>query len=225
MIGRLQSLALDFLLSETYDGQTRCDHPAHLADLRKSGLTNETISLQKITTIPPMMIDQLAGFRVPSAVTSAYIIPYPDLQGGFLPHIRMKVFPPITEGNGPSLKYLQPPGSGVRVFFPLATISAVMDSEAPLWCVEGEKKALAVAQRGLPAIGIAGIHGWNERGSRSLHPDFDAIQLMGRVVELVPDSDWRTKPSVRAAVSVIATALAIRGAKPRVVVLPDEIPA
>jgi hypothetical protein len=62
---------LDFLLSPAYDGMSL--HPEHLADLLKSGLTDATIARQKIRSIPPSMINQLAGFRVPPAVTSAYI--------------------------------------------------------------------------------------------------------------------------------------------------------
>jgi hypothetical protein len=212
---------LGFLLSAVYDNALL--HPEHLADLRKSGITDETIRVQKIRTIPPRMLDLLAGFTVPAMVTSAYVIPYADPAGGFMPHVRMKVFPPITEGDGPTLKYLQPPRSGVRVFFPIATLAAVVDSDAPLWLLEGEKKSLAVAQRGMPTIGIAGISGWNAPGSRRLHPDFDRIPLMGRVVEIVPDSDWQTHPQVRAAVGALATALAGAGARPRVVVLPDEV--
>lgn len=214
---------LDFLLSIAFDDMTL--HPEHRADLAKSGITEATRRLQKIRTIPPHMIDQLAGFRVPAVVTSAYCIPYPDPAGGFMPHVRMKVFPPITEGDGPTLKYLQPPRSGVRVFFPIATIPAVIGTDRPLWIIEGEKKALAVAQLGLPTIGIAGINGWNMRGLRQLHSDFERITLMGRVVELVPDSDWQTHPRVRAAVGALATALAGAGARPRVVVLPDEVSA
>jgi hypothetical protein len=209
---------LAFLVSSIHDGLLA---PEHRADLEKSGLTPDTISVQKIRTIPPSLINQLAGFTVPAAVTSAYLIPYHDPAGQLMPHIRMKVFPPITEGDGPTLKYLQPPRSGVRVFFALATLRAVIDSDAPLWLIEGEKKCLAVAQQGLPAVGIAGINAWTTRGAGRLHSDFDHIPLMGRVVELVPDSDWQTHPRVRSAVGALATALAGRGAKPRVVVLPD----
>jgi hypothetical protein len=214
---------LAFLLSDIYEGSL---HPEHRADLDRSGLTDETIRMQKIRSVPPAMITQLAGFTVPAAVTSAYIIPYADPAGGFMPHVRMKVFPPITEGDGPTLKYIQPPRSSVRVFFPIATLPAVMGVEdIPLWVVEGEKKSLAVSQTGLPSIGIAGISCWNTPGSRRLHPDFDQIPLMGRVVELVPDSDWQTHPRVRSAVGALATALAAAGARPRVVVLPDEVSA
>jgi hypothetical protein len=214
---------LDFLLSVVYDRSPL--HSEHLADLRKSALTDETIMRQKIRTIPPHMIDELAGFRVPAAVTSAYLIPYPDPAGGFMPHIRMKLVPPLTDEGGSTVKYVQPPRSGVRVFFPIATLPAVLDDDVPLWVVEGEKKALAIAQRGLPSIGIAGINCWNAVGSRRLHADFDRIPLMGRVVELVPDSDWQTNPRVRAAVGALATALAGAGARPRIVVLPDEVSA
>jgi hypothetical protein len=221
---RTMNALLDFLLGAVYEEMAL--HPEHLADLRKSGLADETIQLQKIRSVPPHMMDLLVGFRVPASVTSAYAIPYPDPTGGFMPHIRMKLFPPMTEEDGPTVKYLQPARSGVRLFFPLATIPAVVGSEAPLWLVEGEKKALAVAQRGLPTVGIAGINCWSAAaGSRRLHPDFDRVPLMGRVVELVPDSDWQTHRRVGAAVSALATALAGAGARPRVVVLPDEVSA
>jgi hypothetical protein len=214
---------LAFLLGR---GATGYLAPEHLFDLeQKSGLTRPTITDSFIRSIPPSMIDRIAGFRVPTAVTSAYVIPYPDPAGGWMSHVRMKIFPSITEGDGPSIKYLQPPRSGIRVFFPIATMAAVIGTDADLWCIEGEKKALAVAQQGLPTIGIAGISSWNAVGSRRLHPDFDRIPLMGRVVEIVPDSDWQTNPRVRASVSSLATALAAAGARPRVVVLPDEVSA
>src|SRR5262245_14702815 len=63
---------LDFLLSAVYDGPTRLDHPEHVADLRKSGLAAMTIRLQKLTDVPPHMIDQLLGFETPK-IRSAYL--------------------------------------------------------------------------------------------------------------------------------------------------------
>jgi hypothetical protein len=46
---------------------------------------------------------------------------------------------------------------------------------------------------------------------------------MGRTVEVVPDSDWQAHPRVRVAVGALAVALAGAGARPRLVVLPDEV--
>src|SRR5262249_42389896 len=151
-----------------------------------------TITCQKIRSVPPHMIAQLLGFD-PRGVVSAYLIPFPNPRGGWLDHVRLKVFPTLTTERG-TVKYLQPRGSGVRLFFPLATLPAVLTSDAPLWIVEGEKKSLAIAQLGLPSVGFCGIEGWHRGGTRELLSDFDAIPLRGRVVELVPDGDVATNP-------------------------------
>src|SRR5262249_2533044 len=147
---------LDFVLSRVYDGFERM-HPEHLADLRRSGLTDETIVAQKARTIPPHMIDQPLGSTAPK-VRHAYLIPFPDPRGGWMDHVRMKVFPSIVTDNG-TIKYLQPKRSGVRIFFPLSTLDAALHSTEDLYIVEGEKKALAVTQLGLPAVGICGVEG------------------------------------------------------------------
>src|SRR5437867_3173541 len=210
---------LNLLLSCIYDSD-RVDHPGHLADLRKSGLTDATIRAQKITDVPPGMIDQLLGFPTPK-VTSAYLLPFPDPCGGFMDHIRVKIFPSITTDDG-TIKYLQPRRSGVRIYFPLVTLDAVLRSADPLYIVEGEKKSLAVAQLGLPAIGICGIEGWHVAGSRDLHPDLDDVGLFGRVVNLVPDADVRTNEAVHRAVHHLVAALGARGVpEARLVVVPE----
>ena len=210
---------LSFLLSAVYDA-TRVDHPAHLADLRKSSLSDATIRTQKITDVPPDMIDQLLGFPA-SKVTSTYVLPFADPRGGWMDHVRLKVFPAITTEDG-TIKYLQPRRSGVRIYFPLATLDAVLHSTEPLYVVEGEKKSLAVAQLGLPAIGICGIEGWHVAGSRDLHPDLDDVGLFGRVVNLVPDADVRTNEAVHRAVHHLVAALGARGVpEARLVVVPE----
>ena len=200
---------LAFLLSGVYDGALA---PAHLADLRKSGLTDETVAANFIRSVPPSMIPRLLGFDAPKVV-SAYVIPFADPRGGWLPHVRLKVFPTYTTDKG-TTKYLQPAASGVRIFFPVAALDAVMHSDEPLYLVEGEKKALAVAQTGLPAVGLCGIEGWHTKGSRDLHPDLDDIGLRGRVVNVIPDADARTNPAVHAAVRRLGAALRIAAPSP-----------
>jgi hypothetical protein len=123
---------LDLLLSVIYD-VGRVSHPAHLADLRKSGLSDETIRAQKITDVPPDAIVRLLEFPAPK-VTSAYLLPFPDPRGGWMDHIRMKVFPSITTEDG-TIKYLQPKRSGVRIYFPLVTLDAVLHSSDPVYLV------------------------------------------------------------------------------------------
>ena len=210
---------LNLLLSCIYDSD-RVDHPGHLADLRKSGLTDATIRAQKITDVPPGMIDQLLGFPTPKVV-SAYLIPFADPRGSWMDHVRMKVFPPIATEKG-TIKYLQPRHSGVRIYFPLATLTAVLHSSEPLYLVEGEKKALSVAQLGLPTVGICGVEGWHLAGARDLHPDLDDVGLVDRLVNVVPDADVQTNPAVHRAVLLLGQALRARGATARLVLVPRE---
>lgn len=213
------------LMTSIYDGPTRLDHPAHLADLRKSGLTGETIALQKITDVPPNMFGALLGFQVPLAVQSMYLLPFFDAADEITDHIRGRIFPPISTSKG-TIKYLQPRDSGTRVFFPRATLDAVLHSAEPLYVVEGEKKSLCLAQLGLPSIGLSGVEGWHAKGSRDLHPDLDDVGLLGREVDVLPDGDWRTNPAVNAAVRHLAEALVRRGARPQIIDLADlEVPA
>lgn len=199
---------LAFLLSSVFDRSEL--HPEHLADLRKSGLSDETIVRQRIRTAPPDMISKLLGFDAPEIV-SAFVIPFPDPRGGWMNHVRLKVFPSFKTDTG-TIKYLQPKRSGQRIFFPVATLDAVLHSADALYVTEGEKKSLAVAQLGLPVIGICGIEGWHLAGSRDLHPDLDDAGIRGRVVNVIPDADVRTNPAVHAAVHRLGQALYARGA-------------
>jgi hypothetical protein len=205
-----------FLLSDAYPGAL---HPDHLADLQKSSLTDETIRLQRIRSVPPVMIRRLLGVDLFS-IRSAVLIPFPDPAGGFMDHIRVKIFPSVNDRDGHCIKYLQPRHSGSRLFFPLATLGQVLGGNNPVWLVEGEKKALAVAQLGLPAVGFCGIESWHAGGSRQLLADFDVLNLQDRVVELAIDGDVDINPNVQRAARRLADALRARGAQPRLVVLP-----
>lgn len=207
--------ALAFLLRKIYDAALA---PAHLANLRASGLTDKTILGHYIRSVPPAMIRPLLGLDSPRIISAA-LFPFRSPAGGFMDHVSMKVFPPLADGE---VKYLQPRGAPPRLYFTIPGLQALDDDRA-LWCVEGVKKALAVAQLGLPTIGIAGVEGWHRSGSRDLIPDFDAIRLDGRIVELLPDGDVHTNPLVRQGVERLALALRRRGARPRLVLLPREL--
>jgi len=211
---------LEHLLSRVYDGALA---PEHLADLRKSGLTDETIAANFVRSVPPAMLPRLLGFDLPG-VRSALLFPFRAPAGGFMDFPRVKVFPPLVDRDGHGLKYLQPRGSGPRLYFPVGSMRKVLEGDGALWICEGEKKGLALAQRGLAAVAIAGVEGWHIAGSRELLPDFDTIPLEARVIEVIPDGDYQTNPNVTRAVRRLGEALAARGARPRVVLLPRELP-
>jgi hypothetical protein len=225
---------LDFLLSSVYDGADL--HPDHLDDLRKSGLTDETIATHRIRTVPPSMIEPLLGFPAPK-VLHAYIVPFPDPAGGWMDHCRLKVFgdasPTEVRGdqveehrgryryNAGRTKYLVRRRSVPRLYFPIPTMARALEGDEPVWLTEGCKKALGAMQLGLPAVGLEGPWSWHLKGESRLLPDFNFIKLKDRVVELVPDSDISTNPEIMRAMRQLADALRAVGARPRLVRLPD----
>jgi len=211
---------LEHLLSRVFDGALAAQH---LADLRKSTLTDETIVKQFIRSVPPGMIGHLLGFDLPS-IRSALLFPFRSPLGGFMDHVRVKVFPQPRDAGGHALKYLQPRGTPPRLYFVASCLERVLWSDEPLWITEGEKKACCVAQLGYPVVGIVGVHGWHAKGSCLLLSDFDAIRLRARVIELLPDSDYQTNPDVERAIRSLGYALAARGARPGVRLLPQELP-
>ena len=73
-------------------------HPDHLADLRQSGLTDETIRALDVYSARPGDLPKLVGFE-PPGVSSALVFPYPGEDGFCL----VKVVPPIkTRMDTPS---------------------------------------------------------------------------------------------------------------------------
>jgi len=211
---------LAHLLSKVFDGALA---PEHVADLRKSGLTDDTIAAQFIRSVPLSMIPRLLGFDL-AGLRSALLFPFRSPLGGFMDHVRVKSFPALTAADGRAIKYLQPKGSTPRLYFVASCLREVLEGDGPLWLVEGEKKALNVAQRALPSVGFCGVEGWHAKGERRLLEDFNSIQLRGRIVEILPDGDYKTNPHVFRAIQRLGAALSARGAHPRVVLLPSESP-
>jgi Domain of unknown function (DUF3854) len=213
--------ALALLVSRVYDGALA---PEHRADLEKSGLTPETIEGHYIRSVPPAMIDTLLGFDV-AEIRSALLFPFRSPAGGFMDHVFVKRFPAGRDRHGHTVKYLTRRGAWPRLYFTQPHRATVCDSDRPVWLVEGLKQSLAVAQLGLPTVGFMGIEGWHVAGTTDLCSDFDHLPLRGRIVELVPDGDWQTNRDVERGVRRLGTALCARGARPRIVVLPDRLEA
>jgi len=191
-------------------------NPEHRTDLRKSGLNDEIVTAANIYSVPPRDIQKILGKSYADKVTSLLAFPYQ--QNGFR---RYKLFPSIKDKDGHKVKYFQPPGSGVHLYYPPGIETVIPDPSIPLSFVEGEKKSLKGYQEGIYTIGIGGIWNWKEKGSDELLPDFDNIPLKGRVINLIPDGDYRTNKNVQKAVLSLAQKLKERGATPYLISLPD----
>jgi hypothetical protein len=212
-------------------------HTPHAEDLAASGITEPTRQLHKIRDVPPDMVDGLLGFRAPR-LRSAYIIPYPDPLGGWMDHVKLKVFSDAGGAdvradhveehrerwryNGGQRKYLVRRESSPRLYFPIPTMARALEGAEPLWICEGPKKALAVMQLGLPAIAVESAWSWHVKGTRALLPDFNMIALEGRAMKVVPDSDISTTPQIAHAYLGLAQALEHRGARVQIVMLPQQ---
>jgi hypothetical protein len=156
-------------------------HPNHLVDLRKSGLSNETIREAGIYSVRPGDIAKKLGFNDPK-IESVMAIPYPGCNG----FERYKIFPPQN-----AKKYVQPKGSQSHLYIPNRLRPSLPNLPNPIVCVEGEKKSLKASQEGLSCLGLGGLWNWSDGSEeKKLITDFDLITWEKGIVYIVPDNDW-----------------------------------
>jgi len=194
-------------------------HPDHHADLMKSGLSDEMIKRAKIYTVPPGDISKRLGASYLDEshfVESAMAIPYLN-DGGFE---RFKIWPGHKNKDGHSVRYIQPKGSGVHLYVPPGVEEKLTDTTLTFTITEGEKKALKAAQEGLLCVGLGGIWNWKESGSDDPIKDLDRLATFERSIDIVPDSDFNSKPGVLLAVYRLGKQLEKRGAKVQIVCVP-----
>lgn len=180
-------------------------HPEHLADLRASGLTDDTIRSAGVYSIRPCDIAHFFNLRrgVPKEIRTALCFPY---QGGEF--ARIKLFPAVGK-----MKYSQPPKTGARLYLPFAI------SAEPLFVVEGEKKTLAGYQAGLNVAGIGGLWNWMTNGEPI--DDLKVVEWNGREATIIPDSDVWTRPDLLRAVYALGRELQSQGASVYVARIPQ----
>lgn len=200
----------------------------HLADLRKSGLKDETLMACRFQTVSLDDLEQLGPRYEP--VLSAYRIPYFDVKGERIDFVRLKLFPPVKEADGHEQKYWQPFGSRPHLYLPpIVNWQSIASTPTnPIIIAEGEKKSAAGCQLGLAVIGIGGCWCWRmtqDDDEKVFLPDFDWFDWKNRDVELCPDSDgwWTDKRiDILAGFYALGKELERRGAHVLLVRLSDE---
>lgn len=187
----------------------------HLVDLRKSGLSDATIAVMGARSLTPAELEKALGY-VPSGVQSALELPYPSLNFS-----RFKLFPPASDGNGRSIRYLQATDSGAHLYIPPAVRSVLTDASVQLFWTEGEKKAARGTEEGFQCIGLGGLWNWVKPGTAEGISEFDAIVHVNRQEVIVPDSDVWARPELLQPVYALGKEIEARGAKVDVVILPS----
>jgi hypothetical protein len=180
-----------------------------LADLRSSGITDLTIWANRLHTEVDevklaTMLNQLPrpGKEIPWFCGSGGLVfPYRDLDGKANDFVRVKPHDPRIRDGKPN-KYEQPRGVSPRAYFPAVSLPLLRDGDSDIYLTEGEKKALALAQLGLAAVGVGGVWSWKSQGPDALMDDLAAIPWRARVVFIVFDYD----PTVETRASTLLAA-------------------
>jgi len=131
---------------------------------------------------------------------------------------------PRVNAKGKPIKYENPTGSSVRLDVAPRCLPQLGDPSVPVFFTEGVKKADALATAGACAVGLTGVWGFkgkNPLGGTVVLADFDYISLKDRCVYLCFDSDSATNPHVSAALMRLKEHLSRKGARVRVIRLPQ----
>jgi len=200
---------------------TRADPPRWHAHLASSGLTPADAKALRLKWLTPAAATTLLQTTFPLE-TGGIHFPYFALDGSIDPAVcRVRLLPDPANGvdpNTPTFRYLQPPGTPPRVYFPRTVDWATLakDTTARIVITEGEKKAAAACKAGIPCLGLGGVWSFQQKDlGVPLLADLAAIEWAGRQVVLAYDSDWSEKKEVRQAAAVLARRLAERGAEVR----------
>ncbi|MBI2202991.1 MAG: DUF3854 domain-containing protein [Candidatus Rokubacteria bacterium] len=199
-------------------------HPEAFEDLRRSGLSDATIAEAGLYTPAPGDLPQLLSARLVDQVQHVLVFPYDDRGHGGLwrnddEFVRCKLFPPVSDGQGHTIRYYQRAGTPPRLYIPALARTALADPRVPLLITEGEKKALKANQEGLACVAVGGLWNW-QAGGRPI-ADLDRIDWYERETVIAPDSDVWTRPDLLQPVFALGKKLEGRGAKVNVLKLPS----
>lgn len=195
---------------------------AHKSQLAASGLSDESMTLSGLytETHPKRLADLMGWKRWPTTNGAALVIPF------FVPGkteaigSRLRFDNPRKDKRGKLVKYDQPSGTDTLVYFPprARACGSLKDASQPLMWTEGEKKALALDQLGLPTVGLTGVWNWVDGPARAEHGDrlhpliVEHCTVAARSHVICFDADARTNDKVMMAAARLAGVLFAAGA-------------
>jgi hypothetical protein len=151
------------------------------------------------------------GFGRSQLSVPALVIPLYDVFGECFGYQARPDHP--RQVRGKTVKYETPTKQANRIDVPPSCREQLEDPAIPLIITEGSRKADAAASRGMCCVSLNGVYGWrgtNDKGGKTVLPDFGAIALNDRQVVLCFDSDAMTKPEVHQALKSLASFLEMR---------------
>lgn len=201
----------------------------HLADLRASGLNDETIRAAGLYSEErPHALTEICGRTYARTCGTALVFPFHLPQQPIPYAFRIKPTHPRKgkpgrNGKQRLIKYDQSSDAGLLVYLPpwAREAGAYGDVTQPLYFTEGEKKALALDQLRYPTIGLCGVWAYVDTSSEApandaperLHKTIrDHVIIAGRACVICFDADARDNPQVMLAAGRLAGVLLAAGA-------------
>ena len=203
--------------------------PEHLDMLRvESGISDEVILARGYRTIRQASELMDLGFARTQGRVPGLLLPLHTTDGKVGSYVYRPDRPRSRQsrsGTTRVVKYEVPRGSRTRVDCPPACRRKLEDPAVPLWITEGQKKADALASRGLCAVALLGVWNWkgkNDLGGTTLLADWDYVALDGREVRIVFDSDVMVKAAVRSALDRLVEHMQRKGSHVGAAYLPSS---
>lgn len=194
-------------------------HATHLADLRRSGLSDEMIEAMEIVSCSRDELSLLLGRNDFKADETGYRIPFTLTQG-----YNIRLMNGISSFDNPEkkIKYLRPSDAVVDVYMPQG-IQSLLKQYDYVIVTEGEKKAAKAVQEGFPCVAISGVWNWMDQEERArerhlglktsyLTKPLDGLLKLASTHKIVClfDSDCATNKSVSHALHLLGEALTWR---------------
>lgn len=128
---------------------------------------------------------------------------------------------PRKDRKGKLIKWMSPPSDRARMVLGVhpGMIEGVRTGTGPLWVVEGITRGAALASFSLDAVAYAGCFGWQKDGDPL--ECWRHVNLLGRLVLVAPDADYRTNENVQKALAGLVAFLEAQGARVLVVDVPE----
>lgn len=187
--------------------------PGDLKNLAESGISRDTArengiySCTDTAKVAEMLNRRDVGLK-------GLVFPYTRLDGSRDGFVRIRPHNP-RQLEGKEIKYEQPNKSELRAYFPVASLPLLSDGKSPIYFTEGEKKALALSQLGLAAIGLGGIWSFAKPKSEEFINDLNGVNWANRDAYIVFDTDEKktTRDQVDMAANKLASMLWRQGVR------------
>jgi len=204
-------------------------HPDHLEDLRRSGLSDETIDAMRCFSATADVIAERTG--VNAIRSGGYGIPYlaiTDQTGA--QYVRWRLHSPVSK-----MKYVGGRGDDPQLYTPPGL--ATLPPADFLVVTEGEKKAAKAVQEGIHCVSIQGVSSWgdpdhratekslNQQLSEETAPIPALLRLAGGYerVLVLGDSDLHSNSNAKHGIELLAKSLSARGIRAGIAYCPPAV--